>query len=176
MAICWPQSSVSLCYETMKCIMSWVPCVWKVIDIPTIGRGKKRGFTNSLPLACPAAAGHWQLPGHLWSPASLAGPGNFRGCQHSISTTTRFPKGVHWRCTSHPLVSSDRWYALQMLMASAFWWYFWEGGPPRTGDPGPHCWAWGWMGLPPAPNCPIFVQHFDASSAILTGKPQHSCW
>ena len=26
------------------------------------------------------------------------------------------------------------------------------------------------------PRCPVFVQHFNASSAILTGNPQHSCW
>lgn len=31
-------------------------------------------------------------------------------------------------------------------------------------------------GPSPHPLCLVFVQHFSASSVILTGNPQHSCW
>ena len=176
MAICWPQSSVSLCYEIMKCIMSLVPCVWKVIDIPMIGREKEEGIyqQSAAGLSCSG----WTLTAAR-SPVVTGKSGwtwefqrvptfNFYNNQIPQGCTLKMdqsPFGVLWRMV--PPADAHGICLLATLLrgrSSQDWGPWTTLLSMRLDGPSLH------------PRCPVFVQHFNASSVILTGNPQHSCW
>lgn len=176
MAICWPQSSVSLCYEIMKCIMSLVPCVWKLIDIPMIGREKEERIyqQSAAGLSCSS----WTLTAAR-SPVVTSKSGwtwefqrvptfNFYNNQIPQGCTLKMhqsPFGVLWR-----MVPPADAHGICLLVTLLRGRSSQDCGPwttllsMRLDGPSPH------------PLCLVFVQHFSASSVILTGNPQHSCW
>lgn len=125
----------------------------------------------------------WTLPGHLWSLSSSAGPENFRGCQHSVSTTTRLSR---WVLVEDILVTL--WHSLTAGTSCRCSQHLPFGkASEREGLPGPgtfehiaqhetgcrfhHVTSRSW---------PLFVQHFNASNTLfcllLTGNSQLSTW
>ena len=180
MAICWPQSSISLCYEIMKCIMSLVSYVWKLIDIPMIGREKEEGIyqQSAAGLSCsswtltaarsPVVTGKsgWTWEFQRVSTFNLCNNQIPQGCTLKMH---RSPLGILWRTVPPANAHGICFLATLLRGRSSQDW-----GPRTT------LLSMRLDGPSPDPRCPVYVQHFNASSAflylLLTRNPQHSCY
>lgn len=158
--------------------MPLVPYVWELIDIPMIGREKEEGIyqQSAAGLSCSS----WTLSAAR-SPVVTGKSGwtwefqrvpTFNFYNNQIPYTLKMrqsPLGTLWRtvppANAHGICLL---VTLPRARSSQDW------GPWTT------LLSMRLDGPSPDPRCPVFVQHFNASSAflylLLTGNPQHSCY